>query len=358
LVWRTGSKAVYEIAGRRCQTPIQVHQLIKTFQKTEPAGAERNGSAGQTRRKRLGASKSNTRQVAAILLLMSFLQVNSSSAGDTKIWEEFSGEKALTHVQRLVDLGPHPGGSDAIEKARGYIEEQLRHSGWQVTRQAFTDDTPRGKIHFVNLIARFPGNANAASPSFLLCSHYDTKLFDTIRFVGANDGGSSTGLLLEIARVLGQHANVARNVELVFFDGEEAYENFSETDGLYGSRYFARQLQSEGAKQFRGGILFDMVGDRSLGITLPADSPAAMARDVFAAAEALKLRKYFSYLDRDLIDDHAPLNAIGIPTIDIIDFDYPWWHTADDTLDKISAQSLQIVGSVALYYLAEFGLKR
>jgi hypothetical protein len=101
-----------------------------------------------------------------------------------------------------------------------------------------------------------------------------------------------------------------------------------------------------------------MVGDRSLGITLPPNSPSAMAHDVFAAAEALKLRKYFSYLDRDLIDDHAPLNAIGIPTIDIIDFDYPSWHTADDTMDKISAQSLQIVGSVALYYLAEFGLKR
>jgi Zn-dependent M28 family amino/carboxypeptidase len=191
-----------------------------------------------------------------------------------------------------------------------------------------------------------------------LCSHYDTKLFDTIRFVGANDGCSSTGLLLELARVLGQHPSLARTVELAFFDGEEAYENFSDTDGLYGSRYFARQLQGEGAKQFRGGILFDMVGDGSLGITLPADSPPAMARDVFAAAEALKLRKYFSYLDRDLIDDHAPLNAIRIPTIDIIDFDYPWWHTADDTMDKISAQSLQIVGSVALYYLAEFGLKR
>jgi hypothetical protein len=101
-----------------------------------------------------------------------------------------------------------------------------------------------------------------------------------------------------------------------------------------------------------------MVGDRSLGITLPADSPPVMVRDMFAAAEALKLRKYFSYLDRDLIDDHTPLNAIGIPTIDIIDFDYPWWHTADDTMDKISTQSLQIVGSVALYYLAEFALKR
>ena len=100
---------------------------------------------------------------------------------------------------------------------------------------------------------------------FLLCSHYDTKTFDTIRFVGANDGGSSTGLLLELVRVLGQHPNLAAKVELVFFDGEEAYENFSETDGLYGSRYFARQLaDAKTGKQFRGGILFDMVGDRSL----------------------------------------------------------------------------------------------
>jgi len=292
-----------------------------------------------------------------LLALAWIVFVQQSCAAEVKIWEEFSGEKALAHVQQLVDLGPHPAGSDAIEKARDYMEAQLRHSGWQVTRQAFTDDTPRGKIHFVNLIARFGGEANPTS-SLLLCSHYDTKLFDTIRFVGANDGGSSTGLLLELARVLGQHPTLARKVELAFFDGEEAYENFSATDGLYGSRYFARQLQGEGAKRFRGGILFDMVGDRSLGVTLPPDSPSALAHDVFAAAEALKLRKYFSYLDRDLIDDHAPLNAIGIPTIDIIDFDYSWWHTADDTMDKISAQSLQIVGSVALYYLTEFGLKR
>ena len=281
----------------------------------------------------------------------------SSRAAETKIWEEFSGEKALLHVQHLVDLGPHPVGSDAIEKAREYIEAQLRHSGWQVTRQGFTEETPRGKVRFVNLIARFSGDGNAAAPSFLLCSHYDTKLFDAIQFVGANDGGSSTGLLLELARVIGGRPNMARKIELVFFDGEEAYENFSETDGLYGSRYFAKQLEADGGKQFRGGILFDMIGDRSLDITLPADSPPAMARDIFAAAEALKLRNYFSYLDRDLIDDHAPLNAIRIPTIDIIDFDYTWWHTADDTLDKISAQSLQITGSVALYYLSELALK-
>jgi glutaminyl-peptide cyclotransferase len=281
----------------------------------------------------------------------------NSSGAEAKVWDEFSGEKALAHVQRLVDLGPHPAGSNAIEKARDYIEEQLRHFGWNVTRQTFTDDTPRGKIHFTNLIARFAGEANTAPASFLLCSHYDTKLFDAIRFVGANDGGSSTGLLLELARVLEQHPNLAKKVELVFFDGEEAFENFSDADGLYGSRYFAKQLQNGEAKQFRAGMLFDMVGDRSLGITLPADSPAAMAGDIFAAAETLKVRSYFSYLDRDLIDDHAPLNAIGIATIDIIDFDYPSWHTAGDTMDKISAQSLQIVGSVALYYLLEYALK-
>ena len=284
------------------------------------------------------------------------LSAESVTASQTKVWEEFSGEKALAHVQRLVDFGPRPPGSGAIEKSGDYIDNQLRLAGWHVTRQAFTDDTPRGKVRFVNLIARFATQAKTA-PTFLLCSHYDTKTFDTIRFVGANAGGSSTGLLLELARVLGQHPNLAARTELVFFDGEEAYEKFSETDGLYGSRYFAKQLGRNGAKQFRGGILFDMVGDRSLNITLPADSPAEMARDLFGSAEALKLRRYFTYLDRELIDDHTPLNAIGIRTIDVIDFDFAWWHTADDTIDKLSAQSLQIVGSVAAYYLSEFALK-
>ncbi len=299
----------------------------------------------------------NSKTPSLLLALLLIVWACQSSAAEPKAWEEFSGEKAFAHVQRLVDFGPRPAGSKALEKSRDYIEDQLRRFGWQVTRQAFTDDTPRGKIQFVNLIAQFPGQAKASPPSFLLCSHYDTKMFDAIRFVGANDGGSSTGLLLELARVVGQHPDLARKIELVFFDGEEAFEQFSETDGLYGSRYFARELQSGGTKQFRGGILFDMVGDRSLGITLPSDSPAEMARGIFAAAEVLKLRNHFTYLGREMTDDHTPLNAIGIPTIDVIDFDFPWWHTADDTIDKISAQSLQIVGSVALYYLCEFALR-
>jgi glutaminyl-peptide cyclotransferase len=292
-----------------------------------------------------------------VIVCVSVVCADASHAAETKIWQEISGEKAFAHVQRLVDFGPRPSGSEAIEKSRHYIEDQLRRSGWQVKRQVFIDDTPRGKVQFVNLIAQFPGQGNAA-PSFLLCSHYDTKTFDAIKFVGANDAGSSTGLLLELARVIGQHPNLAAKIELVFFDGEEAYDRFSETDGLYGSRYFARQLQGSSAKQFRGGILFDMVGDRSLDVTLPVDSPPEIAKDIFAAAEALKLRNYFTYLDREMIDDHSPLNAIGIPTIDVIDFDYPWWHTEGDTIDKISPKSLQIVGSVALYYLSEFALKR
>jgi glutaminyl-peptide cyclotransferase len=291
------------------------------------------------------------------VLFLSILRGEAARPSQARIWEDFSGNKALAHVERLVDLGPRPAGSDAIDKSRDYIERELRLFGWQVTRQAFISDTPRGKVRFVNLIARFRAQGSTV-PSFLLCSHYDTKTFDTIRFVGANDGGSSTGLLLELARGLGLHPNLAAKVELVFFDGEEAYENFSETDGLYGSRYFARQLADAGTgKQFRGGILFDMVGDRSLDVTLPTDSPVEMARHIFASADALKFRGYFSYFDREMTDDHTPLNAIGIPTVDMIDFDFPWWHTADDTIDKLSAQSLQIVGSVAVYYLSEFALK-
>jgi glutaminyl-peptide cyclotransferase len=277
----------------------------------------------------------------------------------SRIWEEVSGEKAFEHVRHLVDLGPRPPGSDAIEKSRVYIDNQLSKFGWQVTRQTFTDETPRGKVTFVNLIARFRSAGSKSSPPFfLLCSHYDTKPIEAFRFVGANDGGSSTGLLLELARVLAQHPDMAVKVELVFFDGEEAYENFSETDGLYGSRYFARDLQkTKTAKQFRGGVLLDMVGDASLTITLAPNSPSQMAQSIFAAADALKLRNYFTYFDRDITDDHTPLNAIGIPTIDLIDFDFAWWHTAGDTIDKVSAQSLDIVGRVTASYLSESALK-
>src|SRR5687767_8486114 len=107
-----------------------------------------------------------------------------------KIWEDFSGEKAFAHVQAMVDFGPRPAGSEAIEKTRAYLTRQLELAGWKVERQGFTDDTPRGKVEFVNLLATF---RKESAPSFLLCSHFDTKTFDNAQFVGANDGGSNTG---------------------------------------------------------------------------------------------------------------------------------------------------------------------
>jgi len=293
----------------------------------------------------------------ASLICISLIVPACAEAGSDKIWTQISGDKALAHVQKLVDFGPRPSGSEANEKSRAYIIEQLKSFGWKVTEQAFTDQTPRGQTKFVNLIARF-GSKVKPSESFLLCSHYDTKIFDTFRFVGANDGGSSTGLLLEVARVLAKEPQVAERIELAFFDGEEAVENFSQTDGIYGSRHFAQQLVKNGtAKLFRGGILFDMVGDRELRLTIPPNSPPNIARDIFASAEALHFRSYFTYFEQDVTDDHTPLNAIGIPVIDLIDFRFNYWHTADDTMDKISAQSLQIVGSVALHYLSEFALR-
>jgi Zn-dependent M28 family amino/carboxypeptidase len=299
---------------------------------------------------------------AMLIIALGFLaacnraQTATQRDNQKKIWEEFSGEKALAHVQAMVDFGPRPPGTEAIEKTRTYLTKQLEISGWKVTRQAFADNTPRGKVEFVNLIATFAGKESA--PSFIVCSHYDTKTFDAATFVGANDAGSSTGVLLELGRVLAQRPDLARKAELVFFDGEEAYQAFTETDGLYGSRYYAKQLAAQNkTKQYRGGLLLDMVGDRSLNITLPPDSPPEMAHDIFAAADALNLRKYFTYFDRDILDDHTPLNEAGIPAIDLIDFDYPPWHTPGDTIDKLSAESLRTVGAVTAYYLSESALK-
>jgi glutaminyl-peptide cyclotransferase len=296
-------------------------------------------------------------QISLLVILLAVL-ISSSEASAEGLWENFSGQKAFAHVEQLVDFGPRPAGSEALERSRIYIINQLSSFGWIVSRQTFSATTPRGPITFVNLIANFPSRDRSAHASFLLCSHYDTKTFDTFRFVGANDGGSSTGLLIEVARVLATAPDLASRTELVFFDGEEAFENFTNTDGLYGSRHFADQLRDSGqVKQFRGGMLFDMVGDKSLTVTLPPNSPRNLAANLFAAAEALKLREHFTYFDREITDDHTPLNAVGIPVIDLIDFDFPWWHTAEDTLDKTSADSLQIVGRVAIYQLSHFELK-
>ncbi|CAN5430028.1 M28 family peptidase [soil metagenome] len=291
--------------------------------------------------------------VAALLLVSLFLFLRPRGPRYGEPWKEFSGDKAFRHVQSLVALGPRPPESEASKKARAYIREQLEATGWQVIDQPFAAQTPRGTTQFVNVIAR-RRDQPANEKLFFVGSHYDTKTFDSIRFVGANDGGSSSGALLELGRVLDQHPQLAARIELIFFDGEEAYQRFSRTDGLYGSRFFAEKARKAKRVPFyEGGIVWDMIGDRDLTITLPPDSPAKLAQGIFAAADALQVREHFTYLNDDILDDHTPFNEVGIPTIDLIDFDYPPWHTAGDTMDKLSAESLQIVGTVTLYFLAE-----
>jgi glutaminyl-peptide cyclotransferase len=280
----------------------------------------------------------------------------STAPPPREIWKEFSGEKAFTEVKKQVDLGPRPAGSAELEQARGLLTTSLEGTGWEVERQEFTDNTPRGSVKFVNLIARFAADGSRPVPRTtqraIVCSHYDTKRFSTIRFLGANDAASSTGALVELARVLALDPVFAAQFELVFFDGEEAFVQFTETDGLYGSRYYARQLrETSRAAQFKFGILWDMIGDSDLTITLSPDSPIDLVKSILASADALALREHFSFYNRNIFDDHIPLNQAKIPTIDLIDFDFLYWHTADDTLPRLSAESLQKVGAVTLHYL-------
>ena len=280
-----------------------------------------------------------------------------------RLWEQFSGENALKEVARQVETGPRPSGSGALAQARARIMDSLKNSGWDVERQEF-DLAPvpgQGSLHFVNLIARFsPAGAKPAlrdTQRAIIGSHYDTKRMDSVRFLGANDGGSSTGALLELARVLAKAPALAAKIELVFFDGEEAVVQFgpAETgpDGLVGSRHYAQVLRdSKRAAQFRFGIVWDMIGDADLTVTLPRDTPSALSSALFAGADALGVRRNFGYSAGAITDDHSPLNLIArIPAMDIIDFDYPPWHTSGDTMDKLSAASLQTIGRVTLWLL-------
>ena len=297
--------------------------------------------------------------LAAALLLpaLACRRAESLPAPDT-FARQFSGENALAHVARLVALGPHVSGSPELEQARVYIEAQLKTFGWTVERQKFTESTPHGPIEFVNLIAR-PNGASPKDSRALVCTHYDTKYFAPPQvFVGADDGGSGTGELIELARVLARDPELARRFELVFFDGEEAISQFRVDlppyDGLWGSRYYAHSLSKQGrAHQFKLGILWDMIGKKDVTITLSADSPPALARGLFAASTALGTRSHFGYYPGNILDDNYDLNAVGLTTIDLIDFNYPPWHTPGDTLDKLSAESLAIVGQASLYYLVQ-----
>jgi glutaminyl-peptide cyclotransferase len=258
--------------------------------------------------------------------------------------EKFDGGAALRHLERLVAIGPRVAGSPGGVQAREYIVGELRKlKGAQVEVKPFEAETPHGRVKMANVVAVLPGRR---ADVIMLAGHYDTKLFTTFRFVGANDGGSSAALLLEAARRL---AAGPRDYTywLVWFDGEEAREAWTERDSLYGSRRLAAEL-ARARRLPRAMILVDMIGDRDLAIRREAYSAPWLTDIVWDAAGRLGYGRHFLRDTIPVEDDHVPFLKLGVAAALLIDFDFPPWHTADDTLDKVSAQSLAVVGDVLL----------
>ena len=259
---------------------------------------------------------------------------------------KFDSSRAFEHVRQLVAIGPRPAGSAGIEQARTYITGQLKTLGLSPVLQSFEAQTPLGTIKMANVIVRIPG---VEPDRLLITGHYDTKLFRQFRFVGANDGGSSAAMLLELARVLKDRRN-AFTIELVFFDGEEAtLPEWAGTDHTYGSRHYVEAAKADGSlSKIRALILFDMVADRQLNIRRETYSTRWLTDLIWASARKLGHQDAFVADGFPVEDDHKPFLDAGVPSVDIIDLDYTPWHTERDTLDAISARSMQIAGDVVL----------
>lgn len=277
--------------------------------------------------------------VAAVVLMV--LVAWASAAGAAP---RYDGAAALRHVSRLVALGPRPAGSPAGIRARDYIVAELKRLGVQVRVQAFTAETPHGRLAMANVVGVLPGRRTDV---IVVGGHYDTKWFRDFTFVGANDGGSSAGFLLELARALKAAGAGEYTYWITFFDGEEARESWTATDSLYGSRHMVRELTRTGTLP-RALLLVDMIGDRDLDLRREAYSTPALVDIVWSSARGLGYGQHFLDQTMAVEDDHAPFLKAGVPAIDLIDFNYPPWHTVHDTLDKVSARSLQIVGEVVV----------
>ena len=262
-----------------------------------------------------------------------------------------SGERALEEVRKVVELGPRDSGTPGAEQAAIYLRDRLRELGVAAEIQEFTDLTPVGELTFRNVLGRIPGTGGKI---LLLGSHYDTKV-GIADFVGANDSGSSTGLLLELARVLQAGAPHAMEIRFAFFDGEESRQRYGPNDGFHGSRHLAETMEADGSlTNVAAMILLDMVGDRDLTITIPRNCTPWLTTLAFDAARAEGARTKFQLYPYTVGDDHEEFFARGVPAIDLIDFQFgsapgknDYWHPAQDTLDKLSAESLQIVGRTA-----------
>jgi Zn-dependent M28 family amino/carboxypeptidase len=311
------------------------------------------------------------RTAGAALAAALLLACNGAVAGDSPVNQtsasaapkpeavRFDGARAWKDLEAQVAIGPRPAGSAALQKTRDYILAELERAGLEVRQQIFIARTPLGETSMANIIATIPGRR---PERIAIASHYDTKRTPftspsgaTVdRFVGASDGASSTAALLELGRVLEPRQNEF-TIELIFFDGEEAVVEWSlNNDNTYGSRhYVAAALQAGTLKDLRALVLLDMIGDRDLRIRRDAVSTRWLVDIVWNAAARIGHGAVFVNEETSIDDDHVPFLGAGIPAVDIIDLDYPPWHTADDTLENVSQRSLQIVGDVVLAALPD-----
>lgn len=269
------------------------------------------------------------------------------------------GQPALELTNEILAYGPRPPGSEALAKVKDHLAADLKAAGWETTLQEFERDTPIGKVKFSNLRARLPVKGQetwARDVKGLICAHIDSKYYKDKRFLGADDAASACAAIVEIGKHLTENEpDQARQLEIVLFDGEEAFaEDMTILDGLYGSRYYANRWRTLPNKP-KFGILLDMVGHKDLSIRIPSDSPKHLAELMFEAAKKEGESSRFGTAPGPIMDDHLPLNLVGIPTIDIIgDFaNKPWWHTPADNADLISAESLDISIRVTLRMLDE-----
>jgi Zn-dependent M28 family amino/carboxypeptidase len=267
--------------------------------------------------------------------------------------QHFNGAKALEYARQFVAIGPRWSTSPGHAKAEAFLRNQFKHD--QLEEDAFTANTPIGPVAMRNFIVRFPGKKDGA---IVLCTHYETNYWlKNINFVGANDGGATTGLLMAIAdqlraQTMGGKKLDGYSVWLLFDDGEESIQPaWTDSDSLYGTRHLAAKWGRDGTlSKIKAFILADMIGDKDLNILRDTQSTDWLVELVRQAAKKFGYSNYFFKTSNEISDDHQPFVRRGVPSIDIIDLDYgpnnSYHHTDKDTLDKISAHSLTIDGDV------------
>jgi len=261
----------------------------------------------------------------------------------------FNSTRAWGYVRETIAFGARPIGSNNHKRLEAYITSHLK--GDQVEDDAFLADTPAGKLPFRNIIAKYPGTKDGI---IVIAGHYDTNYpLQNTGYVGANDGGSSTAILLELANQLRGKKRDGYSVWLVWTDGEEAIKNWTASDSVYGTRHLAEKWQSDGTlKKIKAFIVADMIGDADLNVDGDQNSTPWLEDLVLQAATRLGYQSHFFARQIATDDDHTPFVQRGVPCADLIDFEYGYknvfWHSPQDTIDKLSGASLMIAGNVIL----------